>query len=59
MSRRCPLQPNKKFETKAARNLQSSAKNKKHTDELSEEEMQRIFESKMASAGRFGSSRQH
>jgi hypothetical protein len=45
--------------SKATRKEKSSGGKKKQPAELSSEEMQRIFESKMLSAGRFGSSRQH
>ena len=64
MDSSCSLRPNKpsvqkKTTTKMARRGRGSSGKKPHKAELSTEEMQRIFESKMASAGRPGSSRQH
>ena len=69
MSTRCPLRPNKpnmhikmqhkKTKTKSARKNKRFGGKNKYTVPLSSEEMQRIFESKMVSGGRFGSSRRH
>jgi hypothetical protein len=67
LNSRCASRPNKPSVqgiARTVRKMKSSAGNrrqgkKQHRTELSSEEMQRIFESTMASAGRYGSSRQH
>lgn len=56
---RVKTQQRKKTKTKAARKNKRFGGRNKYTVPLSSEEMQRIFESKMVSGGRFGSSRRH
>ena len=64
MDAKCPSRPNKfgppkKAFTKGTCKVKGSRAKNLHKTEPSAEQMQEIFESTMASAGRFGSSRRH
>lgn len=64
MDNRCPARPSKRSvpkrtRPKALRKVKSSRGKKPHKPELTSEEMQGIFESRMVLAGRYGSSRRH